>query len=123
MAAKKPKDPNVVVTTLRYRLKDSSKISRLDQLARSVNFVWNYCNETSFNAIRNHGKWLSAIDLKNLTSGSAKDLGISSVTVQAICEEYAIRRIQFKKENSAGERPLALSNPWAGYPSRQTQSR
>ena len=97
MAKKKPKDPNVVVTTLRYRLKDSSKISRLDQLARSVNFVWNYCNETSFNAIRNHGKWLSAIDLKNLTSGSAKDLGISSVTVQAICEEYAIRRIQFKK--------------------------
>ena len=97
MAAKKPKDPNVVVTTLRYRLKGSSKMNRLDRLARSVNFVWNYCNETSFNAIRNHGKWLSAIDLKNLTSGSAKELGISSVTVQAICEEYAIRRIQFKK--------------------------
>lgn len=33
----------------------------------------------------------------NLTSGSAKDLGISSVTVQSICEEYVIRRIQFKK--------------------------
>ena len=97
MAKKKPKDPDVVVTTLRYRLKDSSKMRRLDRLARSVNFVWNYCNETSFNAIRNHCKWLSAIDLKNLTSGSAKDLGISSVTVQAICEEYAIRRIQFKK--------------------------
>ena len=97
MAKKKPKDPNVAVTTLRYRLKDSSKMGRLDRLARSVNFVWNYCNETSFNAIRNHSKWLSAIDLKNLTSGSAKELGISSVTVQAICEEYAIRRIQFKK--------------------------
>ncbi len=97
MAAKMPKDPNVVTTTLRYRIKDASKRVLLDQLARSVNFVWNYCNETSFNAIRNHGKWLSAIDLKNLTSGSAKELGISSVTVQAICEEYAIRRIQFKK--------------------------
>ena len=81
----------------RYRLKDASRRVLLDQLARSVNFVWNYCNQTSFNAIRNHSKWLSAIDLKNLTSGSAKELGVSSVTVQAICEEYAIRRVQFKK--------------------------
>jgi hypothetical protein len=39
MAAKKPKDPNGVVTTLRYRLKDSSKMNRLDRLAGSVNFV------------------------------------------------------------------------------------
>ena len=75
MAPRKAKDPNLVVTTLRYRLKDASKLNLLDQLARSVNCVWNYCNETSFNAIRNHSKWLSAIDLKNLTSGSAKELG------------------------------------------------
>ena len=94
MAAKKPKDPNVVTTTLRYRLKDASMLALLDRLARSVNFVWNYCNETSFNAIRNHSQWLSAIDLKNLTSGAAKELGISSVTVQAICEEYANRRVK-----------------------------
>lgn len=97
MARRKEKDPNKVTTTLRYRIKDASDSNRLDQLARSVNFVWNYCNDTSFNAIRNHSKWLSAIDLKNLTSGSAKELGLNSVTVQAICEEYVIRRIQFKK--------------------------
>jgi len=97
MAKRKPKDPSKVTTTLRYRIKDASKLNRLDKLVRSVNCVWNYCNETSFNAIRNYGKFLSAIDLKNLTSGSAKELGISSVTVQAICEEYVIRRIQFKK--------------------------
>ena len=97
MAKRKAKDPGKVTTTLRYRVKDASELNRLDGHACAVNFVWNYCNETSFNAIRNHGKWLSAIDLKNLTSGSAKELGISSVTVQAICEEYVIRRIQFKK--------------------------
>jgi putative transposase len=97
MAKRKEKDPNKVVATLHYRIKDSSELNRLDRLSRAVNFVWNYCNATSFNAIRNHGKFLSAIDLKNLTSGSAKELGISSVTVQAICEEYVIRRIQFKK--------------------------
>ena len=97
MAKRKPKDPDKVTATLRYRVKDASELNRLDKLARSVNFVWNFCNDTSFNAVRNHSKWLSAIDLKNLTSGSAKELGISSVTVQAICEEYVIRRIQFKK--------------------------
>jgi putative transposase len=97
MAQRKPKDSTKVTTTLRYRVKDASVQNKLDKLARSVNFVWNYCNGTSFNAVRNHHKWLSAIDLKNLTSGAGPMLGLSSVTVQAICEEYVIRRIQFKK--------------------------
>src|SRR4051812_17402791 len=97
MAKRRPKDLNKVNQTLRYRVKDASELNRLDRHARAVHFVWNYCNETSYNAIRNHGKFLTAIDLKNLTSGSAKELGISSVTVQAICEEYVIRRVQFKK--------------------------
>jgi putative transposase len=97
MAKRKEKDPSKVTTTLRYRIKDASELNRLDCLARAVNTVWNYCNETSFNAIRNHGKFLSAIDLKNLTSGSAKELGLNSVTVQSTCEEYYIRRTQFKK--------------------------
>lgn len=97
MAKRKPKDPNKVITTLRYRIKDASEKNRLDRLACSVNFVWNYCNDTSYNAIRNHSQFLSAFALQALTSGSAKELGLSSVTVQAICEEYAMRRIQFKK--------------------------
>lgn len=97
MAKRKPKDLTKVTTTLRYRIKDASEANRLAKHASSVNFVWNYCNETSFNAIRNQGKFLSAIDLKNLTSGSAKELGLNSVTVQSICEEYYIRRSQFKK--------------------------
>lgn len=97
MAKRKVKDPNKVTTTFRYRIKDASELNRLDRLSCSVNFVWNYCNETSYNAIRNHGKFLSAIDLKNLTSGSAKELGLNSVTVQSVCEEYFTKRTQFKK--------------------------
>ena len=97
MAKKKSKDPDKVTTTLRYRVKDASELSRLDKLARSVNSVWNYCNETSFNAIRNHSKWLSEFDLQALTTGAGKELGISSVTVQAICKECVTRRLQFKK--------------------------
>ena len=97
MAKRKEKDPNQVITTLRYRVKDASEMKRLDQHARAVNLVWNYCNETSLRAIRNDSKFLSAIDLKNLTSGSAAELKLNSVTVQSICEEYVRRRIQFKK--------------------------
>lgn len=66
-------------------------------MARSVNFVWNYCNETSFEAIRRDSKWLSGFDLQKLTKGSSKELRLSSTTVQEICQEYALRRIQFKK--------------------------
>jgi len=59
--------------------------------------VWNYCNETSFNAIRNNSHFLSKYDLNKLTPGVAKELGLHSQTVQSICEEYATRRKQFKK--------------------------
>lgn len=86
-----------MVLTYRFRLKDSSA-AWLNEAAKSVNYVWNYCNETSFCAIKNRGKWLSAYDLNNLTSGTSKQLRVSSITVQSVCEEYAIRRKQFKKQ-------------------------
>ena len=35
--------------------------------------------------------------MNNLVSGSSKELGLHSQTVQAISEEYTTRRIQFKK--------------------------
>ena len=66
-------------------------------MSRSVNFVWNYCNETSFKAIRYNSEWLSGYDLQKLTTGSGKELGINSTTVQEVCSEYALRRKQFKK--------------------------
>lgn len=78
MAKRREKDPNKMITTLRYRIKDSSELNRLELMSRSVNFVWNYCNETSYNAIRNNGKFLSGFDLNNLTSGSSKELGLRS---------------------------------------------
>ena len=82
--------------TYKFRIKDSSS-SWLNKAAKSVNFVWNYCNETSHFAIKNRSKFLSGFDLSNLTSGTSKDLNLNSVTIQNVCEEYAIRRKQFKK--------------------------
>lgn len=85
------------VRTYSYRIKDATVCKRLNQLARAVNFVWNYCNETSFYAIKNRGVFLSKYDFRPLTKGSSKELPINSQTVQAVTDEYVVRRKQFKK--------------------------
>ena len=84
--------------TLRLRIKD--KHARvLGAMAREVNQVWNFCNETSHRAIRERHQWLSGYDLQKLTNGFSKCEGIriGSPTVQQVCEEYAKARKQFKK--------------------------
>ena len=83
----------MAVKTLKIRIKDSTSCKRLKRMSNAVNFVWNYCNETSFNAIRNRSEWLSGFDLCKLTSGSAKELKLNSATIQEVCKEYATRRI------------------------------
>ena len=87
-----------VVKTLKIRVKDKHA-SVLRRMARDVNQVFNFVNETSSRAIRERGKWLSAYDLQKLTAGYSKCDGVSvgSGTVQLVCVEYATRRNQFKK--------------------------
>ena len=41
-----------MIKTFRYRIKDATDGTKLDKLARSVNFVWNFCNETQEHALR-----------------------------------------------------------------------
>ncbi len=86
------------VKTLRLRIKD--KHARvLCAMAREVNTVWNFCNETSQRAIRERRQWLSGFDLQKLTNGFSKCDGvlIGSPTVQQVCEDYAKARKQFKR--------------------------
>ena len=90
----KPKAP---IITYSFRIKDSRAQQFLGAMAKAVNFVWNYANETSYDAWRNHGKWLSKFDFNPLVRGAAKDLGLHSQTVQAVVYEHARRRQQFKK--------------------------
>ena len=84
--------------TLRLRIKDKHR-SVLTAMAREVNQVWNFCNETSHRAIRERRQWLSGYDLQKLTNGFSKCEGIhiGSPTVQQVCEDYAKARKQFKK--------------------------
>jgi len=82
--------------TLKVRIKDKhAKV--LNDMARSVNFVWNYCNELSHRSIREHGDFLSAFDIHPYTKGAGKELGLHSQTLQCVAGEYVTRRKQFKK--------------------------
>jgi len=86
-----------MIITYNFRIKDSTTRKRLNLLASAVNFTWNYCNDTSFNAIRNFSKFLSEFDLNNLMAGSSKELPLHSQTFQSISKEYVARRKQSKK--------------------------
>lgn len=86
------------IKTLNLRIKDKHA-SVLGRMAREVNQVFNFCNETSMRAIRERNQWLSGYDLQKLTAGYSKCEGVTvgSGTVQLVCSEYATRRKQFKK--------------------------
>lgn len=82
--------------TLKLRIKDKhSKV--LTELAIQVNFVWNYVNNLSFNYLKKHNKFLSSYDIHPYIKGASKECDLHSHTIQAIAEEYVIRRKQFKK--------------------------
>lgn len=91
-------EPRPAVKTLKLRVKDKHA-PILRAMARDVNTVWNFANETSQKAIRGRGTFLSAYDLQKLTAGfSACDgVTVQSSTVDAVCDEYATRRRQFKR--------------------------
>lgn len=82
--------------TLKVRVKDRHA-NVLHEMARSVNFVWNYINALSHRSISERGLFLSAYDLHPYTKGAGKELGLHSQTLQCIAGEYVTRRKQFKK--------------------------
>jgi putative transposase len=65
-------DPSTFTRVLRLRLKDKHAPWRLRALSREVNFVWNFLNETSHNAIQRHGRFLSGFDLDKLGQGGCQ---------------------------------------------------
>jgi putative transposase len=76
----------------RYRVKSLNGL--LNRQARTVNFVWNYCNDRHKDALRFGRPWLTGFDLNRLTTGSSTALGVHSGTVNAVCEQYAKSRSQ-----------------------------
>ena len=82
--------------TLKLRLKDKHA-GFLREQAKAINFVWNFCNELSFKHFERKREFLSAFDMQPYTKGAGKELGLHSQSVQAVQEEYCLRRKQFKK--------------------------
>ncbi len=127
-----------MLKTYRYRIKDSQTATALNRMARAVNLVWNFCNESQQHALRWNQPWPTGFDLSTLTTGSSKDLGLHSQTVQAVCEEYAMRRQQFKRRTlrwrgkkslgwipfkASGIKIVADTVRYAGHPFRFWSSR
>ena len=103
------------ILTYSFRIKDSLKSLRkvLFEKSKSVNLVWNFCNQTQLDALR-HGKlpWEgpSEFELNNLTAGSSKELNIHATTVQSVCGEYFTKRKNTKKRSLRWRGKKSL--PW-----------
>ncbi|MBR8305335.1 putative transposase DNA-binding domain protein [Burkholderia cenocepacia] len=76
-----------MILVYRYRVKSLNGL--LNKQSRAVNYVWNFCNDTQKHALKWGKKWPTGFDLNVLTTGSSKELGIHSGTVNATCEQYA----------------------------------
>lgn len=89
-----------VSIVLKHRLRDKSA-SSLNKMARTVNFVWNYCNDTQKHAFEKRwawkDKWLCAETLEDLTAGASADLNLQAATIQKVCQQYVKSRKQHKK--------------------------
>jgi putative transposase len=84
-----------VVLVYRYRVKSLNGL--LNKQCHAVNYVWNYCNETQEHALKWNKRWPSGFALNVLTTGSSKELGLHSGTVNAVCEQYAKSRQQHRR--------------------------
>lgn len=81
----------------RYRIKGSSSLRRLARMAKAVNLVWNYCNDTQKHALRWSKRWPTGFDFNKLTANTGKDLGLASDTIQLVGQQYARSRQQHRK--------------------------
>ena len=84
-----------MILAYKYRVKSLNGL--LNQQARAVNYIFNFCNDTQKHALKWNKRWPTGFDLNNLTAGSSKELGLHSGTVNAVCEQYAKSRSQKKR--------------------------
>lgn len=100
-----------MITTYRFRIKDSSCKNKLKRMARSVNLVWNFSNEIVRANWQKSRKYTNEKELSLLTAGSCDLLGINSRTLQATYEtllkKIKIHKyIKYRSKKSLGWIPL-----------------
>lgn len=85
-------DQPFVYKTFSYRVKDASSGKRLMRMAGAVNVVWNFCNEVSNRSAERGPKWITKGQLRDLTKGAGKELGLPSQVVQEVIDEFIVKR-------------------------------
>lgn len=109
-----------MILVYRYRVKSLN--GRLNEMARSVNVVWNYCESAQRHAVKWGQKWPSGFDLCALTAGSFNELALPAMSVNSVCVHYAqgLRhakrfRLRYRGKRSLGWVPLrGQSVKWLG---------
>jgi len=81
-----------MILTYRYRVKSLN--GHLNKMARKVNDVWNYCNNTQKYALLWNKPWPTNFVLDGLMAGSSKLLGLHSGVIQAVSAQYVQSRTQ-----------------------------
>jgi len=86
-----------VVRVLRVRIKDRHAPA-LDEMARAVNFVWNYCNELSVRVFERERRFIRSAEMQRFLAGASKEgLAIGSAVFQQVAEDYCKARSQHRK--------------------------
>lgn len=87
-----------MLLTYKYRIKDRRARKGLQNYARAVNQVWNYCvsHQRDIEARHRAGapkrKWPSCFDLHKLTAGTSKELGVHAGSIHETCRFFVEAR-------------------------------
>jgi len=110
----------VCTVTLSSKVHPQAK-TFLEQAAREVNQVWNFCNQTSYKAWNNYvgqRKWLSAFDMNNLLAGCGDGFHKIGIDIaQCVASEHANKRNQthYSKLNWRKSGGLKKSLGWVPF--------
>lgn len=118
--------PSMQRRTFRYRVKDKHA-AELERMARAVNVVWNWANETQRTAVQRGDLWPSYFTLTMLTKGASADLPLTSNMMLAVCRRYVSsqraahkRWLRFRSKRSLGWVPLRAEDIRPGLRIRGT---
>jgi hypothetical protein len=78
----------VLYKSFSFRVKDAKSRKELVRLGNAVNTVWNYCNEISAKSAQRGEKWITKKQLRDLTAGAGRELGLPSQGVQEVIEDF-----------------------------------
>jgi putative transposase len=87
-------DQEPAYKTFSFRVKDATSGKHLIALGNATNTVWNYINEISDRSARRWPKWVTKKQLRDLTKGANKELGLPSQVIQEVIDEFLTKRKQ-----------------------------